>query len=260
MSNCYKNFPIIITYGDSSVDKIYSNSTSLSENLNLETSLSLGIKGSSSVFNKEVPRGTITVDSYLMSDIDIFNKLKGSNDQAMSIQFGPYLSPSPSMMTNMNLNIKVGEPITVSRSFNYFGSITEVASPAPSSPELNPITTENITLEGFDSIGNLKNINSIDWNFSQSYTEYHLLGDTVPTIIFNESQIMLGIGGEGLAGQLMTPGQSCVLPPSEYKISVFGCNNQNLGSLNVTGYIQERTSSVSSEEDESNSVSIIQYL
>ena len=44
MSNCYKNFPVIINYSNATSDTIYSNSTSLSENLNLETSSSIGAR------------------------------------------------------------------------------------------------------------------------------------------------------------------------------------------------------------------------
>ena len=51
MANCYKNFPVIVTYSDSTTSDIYSNSVSISENLALEHSESLGIKGSNAVFN-----------------------------------------------------------------------------------------------------------------------------------------------------------------------------------------------------------------
>lgn len=260
MSNCYKNFPVIITYGDSSADEVYGNSVNLSEGLNLQTALSLGVKGSSAVFNTEVPKGQINIDSYLTTDLSIFNTLKGNNDQDVSVQFGPYSAPSPSIMTSMSVSIKVGEPITVSRSFEYFGSLFVGASPAPSSPVLNPITSENIVLGGFSNIGNLENISSVDWSFSQSYKEYHLLGEVVPTIIFSEGQITINVEGEGLAGQLMTSTDSCVLPPKNYTISAFGCDDQSLGSLSIFGHMQERTSTVSSEQDEVNSASIIQYL
>lgn len=260
MSNCYKNFPIIITYGDSSTDQIFSNTTSLSESLDLQTALSLGVKGSSSVFNKEVPKGQISVDSYLMNDLSVFNELKGSNDQQVSVRFGPYSSPAPCIMTSMSVSITVGEPITVSRSFDYFGSVATSSSPTPSSPSLSPMTPDNITLAGFDGIGSLQNINSINWSFSQSYKEYYLLGELVPTIIFEGGQVTLDINGEGLPAALTSANESCVNLSRNYQISVFDCDSQNLGSLIIDGHMQSRNSTVSSEQDETNSASIIQYI
>ena len=57
MANCYKNFPVKVNYSNSTHDIIYGNSTSLSEDLQLEHAESLGAKGSNSVFTKTVPKG-----------------------------------------------------------------------------------------------------------------------------------------------------------------------------------------------------------
>ena len=42
MSNCYKNFPVVINYSDNTSDTIYSNSASIDENLNIEHAISWG--------------------------------------------------------------------------------------------------------------------------------------------------------------------------------------------------------------------------
>jgi|TARA_Y100000289_G_scaffold19707_1_gene19022 hypothetical protein len=258
MSNCYKNFPVIVNYSNSTTDTIYSNSASLSENLNIEHAKSLGIKGSNAVFIKTLTQGELSVDSYLFDDLGIFHNLKGLNDQEITLQFGPYSCPAPCVLSSMSVNISVEEPITVSRSFNYFGGVTGTTSPTPTNPTLSPVIPENIVLNGFDNLGALDNITSITWTFSQSYQEYYLLGESVPKIAFTDGQITMNIDGEGIADPLIT--ENCISEPNDYEIEVYGCGGDNLGSLSITGHLQARTSSVASDDDEQNSVSIIQYL
>lgn len=258
MSNCYKNFPVIVNYSNSTTDTIYSNSASLSENLELEHAESLGAKGSNSVFVKTVPKGDLSVDSYLIDDLGVYNNLKGSNDQQITIDFGPYRCPAPCVMSSMSINITVGEPITVSRTFNYFGGVTSITSPTPVNTGIEPVIPENVGLSGFDGLGSLDNITSITWDFSQNYNEHYLLGNKVPLIAFGRGQISLNINGEGLTNPLVS--QNCAAPAQEYKIMVSGCGNQDLGTLSINGQMQSRSSSVSSDANEENSVSIIQYL
>lgn len=258
MSNCYKNFPVIINYSNGTSDTIYSNTTSLSESLNIERSSSVGAKGSDVVFSKTVPKGQIDVDAYLMDDLNVYNQLRASNDQNIDISFGPYECPAPCIMSNMTINISVDNPITIKRTFDYFGEVTVGSSPTPSIPSLSPITAEKILFNGFTNIGGSSQINSITWSFTQTYDEYYLLGQRVPTIVFKEGQIALNIQGEGFTEPLVSTG--CLVAPKAYNLSVYGCGGANLGTLTVNGYMQSRGSSVSSDSDETNSVSIIQYL
>lgn len=258
MSNCYKNFPVIVNYSNSTSDTIYSNSASINENINIEHAKSLGVKGSNSVFTKTLVQGTLSVESYLSLGLKVFGEMKGANDQGISLQFGPYSCPAPCVLSSVSVSITVGEPITVSRSFSYFGGVNNVTAPTPSTPTIKPITPENITLHGFGQLGSISNIQSISWTFSQSYEEYYLLGERVPKIIFNQGQIQMDINGEGLANSL-TVG-NCVPSAKEYSIEVIDCEGVNMGSLAINGYAQSRSSSVSADNDEQNSVSIIQYL
>lgn len=261
MSNCYKSFPAAVTYSDLSVDNIYGNSASLDEGIELEHSLSLGIKGSSSVFNKKVPQGSLTIDSYLINDLNIFNQLKGSNDQNITVHLGPYYCPSPCVLSSMSIDINIGEPVVVQRRFEYFGGVAQQSPPEPISPELNPVIAENISLSGFSNVGSMDPISSISWNFNQSYSTHYLLGNTTPVIVFSQGEIQVDVNGEGFPNRLTnTAGQSCVTPPQDYTISMLGCGGQDLGSLNINGYLMSRSSSVSSEQDETNTATIIQYL
>jgi hypothetical protein len=258
MSNCYKNFPVIINYSDNTTYNIYANSVSLSEDINLENSSSLGIKGSKAVFNRSAPNGQLTVDSYLTNDLSIFNNLKESNDQNITIQVGPYSCPSPCLLSSMSINIVAGEPITVQRTFNYFGELTTGTAPPPTGDVINPVVAENINISGFSDAGMSDQISSIDWSFSQEYEQYNLLGETTPKVVFREGQVQLSVQGEGLPSSLVS--DSCLVPPKVYSISVSGCDGEDLGSLLITGYLQARTSDIASEQDEVNSASIIQYL
>lgn len=259
MSSCYKNFPIIVNYSAGSPDNIFSNSASLSENLDIQNAESLGAKGANTVFTKTLTQGDLSAESYLYdTDLSIFNNLKGENDQDITLQFGPYLCPAPCVLSSLSIDINIGEPITVNRSFNYFGGVSGSTAPTPAIPDLLPIIPENINLNGFEVLGNLTNIQSISWQFSQSYETYYLLGESVPKIVFNDGQITMNVQGEGISNALTV--NNCAVPPSAYSIDVVDCSGVNVGSLSITGYAQTRTSSVSSDSDEQNSVSIIQYL
>lgn len=258
MSNCYKNFPVIINYSDNTSETIFSNSVSLSENLNIEHASSLGIPGSNTVYSQQLPRGEITVDSYLVDGLSIINKLQGSSDQEVSIQFGPYSCPTPCVLSSISVSISLGEPITVRRSFNYFGTISVGSSPTPQTPSLVPVVPDNLTLNGFEGLGSFSNPQSISWSFNQSYEEYYLITSTKPIIVFSQGQIKMDVNGEGMAKELVV--QNCIANKQEYSISIKDCEQTALGSLSIDGYLQNRESSVSTESDEQNSVSIIQYL
>ena len=257
--SCYKNFPIRVNYTAGSPDDIFSNNATLSENVNIQSTRSLGAKGATNVFTKTLTQGDLSAESYLYdADLSIFNNLKGENDQGITLQFGPYTCPAPCVLSSLSININIGEPITVNRSFNYFGGVTTASAPAPTIPDLQPIIPENITLNGFEALGNLTNIESISWEFSQSYETYYLLGESVPKIVFDRGQITMNVQGEGISNALTV--DNCVVPSASYSIEAFDCNNASAGSLSIVGYAQTRTSSVSSDDDEKNSVSIIQYL
>lgn len=259
MSNCYKNFPIIVNYSSGPADSIFSNSASLSENLDIQNAESLGAKGANTVFTKTLTQGELSAESYLYeSDLSIFNNLKGENDQGITLQFGPYACPAPCVLSSLSVNINIGAPITVNRSFSYFGGVTSAAVPAPAVPSLEPVIPENINLNGFETLGNLSNIQSISWQFSQSYETYYLLGESVPKIVFSAGQITMDVQGEGIANALTV--NNCAVPASAYSIQAVDCNGVSLGALSINGYAQTRTSSASSDSDEQNSVSIIQYL
>ncbi len=258
MINCYKNFPVKINYSNGSDDVIYGNSTSLSESIELEHAESIGVKGSNAVFSNSVPKGDLNVDSYLIDDLGIYNNLKGSNDQGITIDFGPYHCPAPCVMSSMSISISVGEPITISRTFNYFGSVTKLTSPTPQNPELHPVVADNITLSGFDGLGGAENITSITWDFTQNYNEHFLLGNPTPIISFGRGEISMNIDGEGLTDPLVS--SNCIVPAKNYGIIVSGCSGDSLGQLNISGHMQSRNSNVSSESNEQNSLSIIQYL
>lgn len=261
MATCYKNFPVIITYEDSTTETFYSNSVSLSEDVSLESAQSLGVKGSTAVFNRAVPNGQISVESYVDTSLLKSLDLIRSNAQNVKVEFGPYETPLPCVLSSMSMSITVGEPITLSREYAYYGSVITNSLPTVSAPSITPLVPEGISLSGYDAIGGSTIISDISWSVNQEYEQFNLLGDTTPVVVYRSAQKTLDINGEALTQSLMQSASAgCVVPPKEYSVGLVGCNNQDLGTLGITGYMQSRSSSVEPESVEQNSVSIIQYL
>ena len=69
-----------------------------------------------------------------MDDLNIYNQLKGSNDQNINVSFGPYSCPAPCIMSSMSINISIDNPITIKRTFDYFGEVTVGSSPTHQYP------------------------------------------------------------------------------------------------------------------------------
>ena len=88
MANCYKNFPVIIEYSDGTSGTIYGSRVNIDEGLDLQTSESLGLKGSSVVFNSSLTKGSLSVEGLLVdaSGLSGVIGLQGSNDQNIQIQ------------------------------------------------------------------------------------------------------------------------------------------------------------------------------
>jgi hypothetical protein len=259
MPNCYKDFTVTLSQGGSD-SSIYGNSVSITEDLALETAESLGVKGSSAVFNLGLPRGSISVESYITSSLTPFTDLEGNNDNEVGLQVGPYSAPQPCWMTSMEIGITPGEPLSCSRSFDFVGGMSEVAAPSPISQDLNVAIPQGITLDGYDSIDGTNIIKSASWSLSQTYEEVNLLGDPIPIIIFKSAEITLGIEGENLTIPLVADGESCVVPPKDYTISIIDCDGGSMGTLTVNGYMQSRGTSIGTDSPESTNVSVIQYL
>lgn len=261
MSNCYKNFPITISYESEPTENEYSASVNMSEKLELAHASQIGVKGSNAVYAKALPEGDLNVESYLLGDISVMDNLNASNSQVSSVSFGPYTMPAPALLSSMSVNISVGQPIKTSKTFQFFNGINSTTPPAPGTPDITPAIAENVTLDGFGDLGDLEKIKSITWSFSQEYEKYYLLGAISPTIVYSRGQISMTINGEGLPGELYRRTESDCLPdPESYSVNVFDCDGESLGSLSMEGYLQARTSSVEADGTEQNSLTIIQYL
>ena len=258
MPVCYKNFPV--TVGGVN---IYANSASLNEDLTIETAESYGIKGSRAVFNTQIPKGSLTIDSYVKESVSPFLALAGDNDQQLAVTFGKYTLPTPAILTSMSINVAVGSPVTLSMTIDYFGTATTGSTPAPASPTHTPLNVEGVTLNGFDQIGGSNNIQSVDFSFSQSYEEHTLLGQVgaAPIIIFSQGTMALDISSPDMTIGLVEEDKSCVIAPKSYSVSLSGCGGLDYGLINMPlGYMQTRSTSIDPSSPPSSSVSIIQYL
>ena len=264
MANCYKNFPVIIEYSDGTSGTIYGSRVNIDEGLDLQTSESLGLKGSSVVFNSSLTKGSLSVEGLLVdaSGLSGVIGLQGSNDQNIQIQAGPYILPKPCVMDSVALNIAVGEPVSCTRSFSFFGAISGGTAPAASPNNLTGIIPKNVTLSGYDSISGSNIINNVSWQVTQNYETINLLGDAKPTVIFRDGQIDLGIDGEGLTVPLTADGGVvCPVPAKNYAVSISGCDGVDTQTLPITsGYMSSRSLSIEPGRPQSSSVSIVQYL
>jgi hypothetical protein len=261
MSTCYKNFPVIITYEDGSTEKIYANSVSLNENVNLESMESLGAKGATSVLNRTAPEGSISIESYMSSGILQTLDLIQANNQNITIQFGPYQTPSPCVLNSMNVSVSVGEPLSLSRDYTYYGSVSTVSLPTPDAPEITPVIPEGVSISGYSTIGGSNIITDMSWSVSQNYQTFNLLGNVTPVVVYSNGQKSLDINGESFTESLMqSPTAGCVVPPKDYSVTISGCGT-GLGTLTMSNaYMTSRSSDVDPESVEKNSVSIIEYL
>jgi len=260
MSTCYKNFPVVITYQDGSTENVYANDVSLSETVSIESMDSLGGKGSTAAFNRQAPQGSISINSYMSSGILQSLDLLRENYQNISIKFGKYEAPTPCVLSSLSVAVAVGEPLTLSREYQYFGCVTTGAVPAVESPAINPVVPEGISISGYDGIGGSPVITDISWSVSQNYEQFNLLGSVTPVVVYKSAEKSMDINGETLTESLMQSSTAgCVVPPKPYLITISGCGT-GLGSLGITGYMVSRSSSVAPGQVESNGVSIVEYL
>ena len=214
MSTCYKNFPVIISGDDGSYEAIYANSVALSESVSLESAESLGAKGSSAVFNMTAPQGSISVESYLTSGLLQSLDMISSNNQNVSIKVGPYEAPSPCVLSSMSVSVTIGEPLTLSRDYTYYGSVTTGSLPDVTPVDLKPVVPEGVSISGYDAISGSNIITDLTWSVSQNYEEFHLLGDITPLVVYRSAEKTLDIAGEKFTQPLMkTPTAGCVVPP-----------------------------------------------
>ena len=260
MDGCYKDFTVKLSQGETE-SSIYGNSVSIDEELGLQTAESLGAKGRSAVFNLGAPRGAMSIDSYITSNLTPFTDLEGTNDNEVGLQAGPYNLPKPCWMTSMSITITPGEPISCSRSFSYIGAITKTTAPTPSAEELSVAIPQTITIEGYDDISGSNNIKSASWSLNQTYNEVNLLGDPQPVIVYSQGEITLELEGENLTIPLTSgTDESCIVPPKNYSISITDCDGSGMGTLEAFGYMQSRGTSIGTDSPVSTSVSVVQYL
>lgn len=260
MSTCYKNFPVVITYQDGSTENIYANDISLSESVAIESLESLGAKGSTAAFNRQAPEGSVSITSYMGSGISQTLDLIRENYQNITIKFGKYETPAPCILSSVSVQVSVGEPLTLSRDYQYFGSVTTGSTPAVEPVAITPVVPEGISISGYDNISGSPIITDVAWQVSQNYETFNLLGNVTPVVVYKSAEKTMDINGEQLTQSLMTSASAgCVVPPKPYLITISGCGT-GLGTLGITGYMVSRSSSVTPGQVENNGVNITEFL
>ena len=261
MSTCIKRFGTTVTNGTTS-SQLNSTSVSVSEGLGLQTAKSLGIKGSTSVFNVGPPKGSVSINGYLESGFDISAGMATTNNNSIGVSAGPYSLPSPCTLTSMSVNITPGEIITTSRTFNYIGALGQVTPPATSNDPITVGTPATVQLEGYDSIGGSVDVKGATWSLSQSYDEIEVMGFNDPIVVYNEGTIVLEIKGASLTNQLTSDEySSCIAEPKDYTLTIKDCDDNTMGTLSITnGYMQDRGRSAARDNAEAPGVKIIQFI
>lgn len=261
MSQCNQDFSAKISYdGGAKSEIVQGDSINVSEGVNLQTAESMGVKGSSSVFNTSIPQGEIGLSSYLTGpDLGTINDLNGSNDQGMSLKFGSYETKGPVVLLSMSVNIAVGEPISINRSFSYNDSLQSGKQPlsATNDPP-KPVVAEDIDFIG--GFGTIEDISSVTWEFSQSYQSHKVIGQKEPISVYQGGQLKLTVNGSALPEPLVKDGASCIQKAETFSIYVKDCSGNSLGSLSIDGYMENRGTSIQSQNPQEGSLSIIQYL
>ena len=261
MSNCNQDFTAKIEYeAGTKSELVQGDSISVSEAINLQTAESLGVKGNSTVFNHGKPQGQIQMTSHLTGpDLGTINDLNGNNDQEVSVQFGPYKTQGPTSLSSMSVNISIGEPISINRSFNYYDSIKKNATPLPATQNpQKPAVVENIAFNG--GFGTVTGVTSATWEFSQSYESHNIINQVDPISVYQGGQLTLTVNGSGLPNELTKPGGNCVQKAEPFSIDVKDCSGNSLGSLSINGYMEGRGTNVQSQSPEESSLTIIQHL
>jgi len=260
MSTCYKNFPVVIDYPNSTTETIYANSLTLSESVAIENLAAIGAKGATTSYTKEVPQGSLSIESYLSSGSLQSLDLIRDNAQNLTIRAGRYIIPSPCVLSSMSISVNVGEPLILNRDYQYYGCVTTGEVSAISPDPIKPVVPEGISISGYTGIGGSNIVTNISWSVNQNYEQFNLLGNVTPVVVYAGAEKTMDIDGEGFTQALMeSPTAGCVVPAKPYEITISGCGT-GIGVLGITGYMTSRSSSVAAGEIESNGISIIQYL
>ena len=263
MATCNKNFPVNLD-NDGTKTLINATSVQFSEQLNLQTAKSIGIKGSKAVFNTDIPKGSATINGYLDDGVDASTSLATTNNNNVGVSAGPYSLPTPCTLTSMSIEVTPGEVITSSRTFNYYGALSTPASPTPGVSEPREVALPgNLELEGYTEIGGT-GITSATWKLDQQYEEVEVMGKDKPLVVFQGGTITLTIAGDNLTEALTNDTSkeaACIKTPKDYTVTINNCSGESMGTLEIEdGYMQGRGSAASIGDTESPSVTIIQYL
>lgn len=246
MSLSFKNLKTVVNGQD-----YYAESVDISESISIETFSALGTK-SSYAFPSNKPEGTVNMTFYVTTGDELSNiENQYAKTDFVSINVGPF-QMSHALLNSFSVQGEPSNMIKGSASFNYYGQMTSGSTPSKSTVSIVPA-------HGAASAGNFSNagiddILSFDYSFGQSHEVQYELGSNQPSkVIFNDANITLSVSAlisdvdfaqTNLTGTIgLCGGEPGDIGFSKKNLSV-SLNNlceENVGSLNVNGYIEERS-------------------
>lgn len=246
MSVHYKNLKTTIDGQD-----YYAESVSMSESIDIEYFSPLGTK-SSYAFPSNKPKGQIDMTFYITTGSEISNiEDQYGTTGFVSLNAGPF-SANNALLNSFSVQGSSNNIIKASASYTYYDQMFSGSTPSKQSVEIKPA-------HGAASIASLSNlgisgITEFDYSFSQSFDVKYSLGQSEPSrVIFNDGSKELQVksllsdvdfestnltGSEGLCNQdPNTDGFSV----KNLNISLNNLCSENIGSLNISGYLSERS-------------------
>lgn len=249
MSIYFKNMPVSIdgqTY--------YAESVDFSESIGIEEFSALGTK-QSYYFPSSKPEGSVNVSFYITNSNEVTNiQNQYSETGFVNVQIGPFTLQN-SLLNSFAIAGNSTTLIKGSVSYSYYGQMQKGVTPSHATAEIKPAhgAASTASMQNFGYSGLL----NFDYNFSQSFdVQYQIGGSTPSKVVFNEATIDLQI--EGLISDVVfdktnLTGTNALCDGSaaeegfyqrQGQINLKNLCENNVGTININGFVQERSMSV----------------
>lgn len=249
MSIYFKNMPVSIDG-----QAYYAESVDFSESIGIEEFSALGTK-QPYYFPSSKPEGSVNVSFYITSSSEITNiQDQYSETGFINLQVGPFTLQN-SLLNSFSIEGDSTTLIKGSASYTYYGQMQKGSTPSHSTAEIDPAhgAASTAAMEGF-GYSDLLNFN---YNFNQSFDVQYQIGGNAPSkVIFNEATIelqMQGLISDVDFSKTNLTGANALCDGSadeegfyqrQGQINLKNLCQGNLGTINIDGFVQERSMSV----------------
>ena len=245
----YKNMPIT-----AAGQTIYASSASISQDISVEAQESLGVRGKSRAYNNAAPKGQVSFDYYEDGTFSVFENLT----DAQILVIGPY-TVTHAYLTSLNFNGEPNAPISMSQSWDFYGTLTEGAPPSSASASIETYVVNG--LSGFDEMGGGQAF-SFGYNSSNAYEVRHLLASVTPIGVFKGAEISLDFEGDELTNALTSSDSNiCITAQEGLKLVMRNsCNAAETITITVEGHMTSRSVDSAPGDINKYSLNVVKYL